>query len=110
MKKINLDHVPNCGGSIVSKNILDGKGRLKWCVRDEPINDVDNGWRFFSDIDTEEFLNSANNMQVVSWNSMVQIEPAILAIFELPIGSDLEFSEFKGEKHFYDTISGKKVI
>lgn len=48
--------IPDAGGSIVSKNILSHKGKLRWCVREESVNDVDNGWRFFSDIDTEEYL------------------------------------------------------
>ena len=41
------------GGSIVSKNILQGKGRLKWCIREKSVNKLDNGWRFLSDIDTD---------------------------------------------------------
>lgn len=39
--------ISNAGGSIVSKNILSHKGKLRWCVREESVNDVDNGWRFF---------------------------------------------------------------
>ena len=32
--------ISNAGGSIVSKNILSHKGKLRWCVREEAINDV----------------------------------------------------------------------
>ena len=39
------------------KNILNNKGKLKWLLRDESINDVDNSWSFFSDID-DEFINN----------------------------------------------------
>lgn len=31
------------GGSIVSRNILENKGRIKWCFRENPVNSVDNG-------------------------------------------------------------------
>ena len=55
MNKV-VTFIPDAGGSIVSKNILSHKGKLRWCVREESVNDVDNGWRFFSDIDTEEYL------------------------------------------------------
>ena len=61
MNKV-VTFIPNAGGSIVSKNILSHKGKLRWCVREESVNDVDNGWRFFSDIDTEEYLSKADNM------------------------------------------------
>lgn len=43
------------GGSIVSKNILEHKGNLKWCIKESPVNELDNGWRFLSDIDTDDF-------------------------------------------------------
>ena len=36
----------NMGGSIVSKIILENKGRIKWCFREESMNYVDNGWRY----------------------------------------------------------------
>ena len=35
--------ISNAGGSIVSKNILSHKGKLRWCVREEAINDVKKG-------------------------------------------------------------------
>ena len=35
----------NLGGCIVSKNILEGKGNIKWCFREKPSNELDNGWR-----------------------------------------------------------------
>ena len=64
MNKV-VTFIPNAGGSIVSKNILSHKGKLRWCVREESVNDVDNGWRFFSDIDTEEYLSKADNMILI---------------------------------------------
>lgn len=46
MNKV-VTFITDAGGSIVSKNILSHKGKLRWCVREESVNDVDNGWRFF---------------------------------------------------------------
>ena len=39
----------NLGGCVVSKNILEKRGRLKWCFREESVNNIDNGWRFLSE-------------------------------------------------------------
>lgn len=50
-----MEFIKNPGGCVVSNNIINKKGVLKWCVRDESLNPVDNGWRFLSDIDTEDF-------------------------------------------------------
>lgn len=97
-------------GIMVSKNILEGKGNLRWCCRIEPCNDVDSGWRFYSDIDTDQFLNSSENVQILSWEQMVEIEPVIECIFELPVGTELSFIEKDGIKNFYDASTGLKII
>ena len=100
----------NLGGSIVSKNIIDGKGKLTWCYRHEPEDEVDNGWCFFSDIDTDEFLESVENVQILSWAQVVEIEPAVADIFDFPFGCELELVEEDGEKHFYDANTGIRII
>ena len=73
----------NMGGSIVSRNVLENKGRLKWCFREDPVNAVDNGWRFLSEIDTDEFLQESSNMVICDWGTIFDIEPAVMPIFIL---------------------------
>lgn len=97
------------GGSVVSKNILGKKGKLKWLIREESMNSVDNGWRMFSDIDTDEFLSNASNMAICDWGTIFEIEPAIMSIFEMPIGTELELVEENGKKYFINTLSGEKL-
>ena len=104
------DKYLNLGGSIVSKNIIEGKGVLTWCYRNEPVNDADNGWAFFSDIDTDEFLESVDSVRILSWAQVVEIEPAVAAIFDFPFGCELELVDEDGEKHFYDANTGIKII
>ena len=97
------------GGCIVSKNTLDNKGKLKWCVRENAVNDLDNGWRFFADIDTEEFLSDARNMCVCNYDSVVEIEPAVLFIYDFPVGADLTLIEENGSKFFVETETGERI-
>lgn len=91
------------GGSVVSKNILNGNGKLKWCIKDCPINEFDNGWRFLSDIDTDEFLEDPSNMTICDWNTIVEIEPAVIGIFDMPIGTDITLIYEDNKKYFIDT-------
>ncbi|MFA0814202.1 MAG: DUF2185 domain-containing protein [Anaerofustis sp.] len=97
------------GGCIISRNIIDAKGELRWCVKDEAVNELDNGWRFFADIDTEDFLNNPDNMVVCDWNTIVEIEPAVMAVFDLPTGTDLTFVVKDGRKFFISTSTGKEI-
>ncbi len=88
------------GGSIVSRNILEQKGRIKWCFRENPVNPLDNGWRFLSEIDTDEFLSDSTNMVVCDWGTVIEIEPAVISIFNLPIGTEL-IIEYDGEQKYF---------
>ena len=98
--------IENAGGCVVSKNILFGRGKLRWCVREKSINDIDNGWRFFSDIDSEEYLANQDNMSICDFNTVVNIEPAILAIYDLPVGTDIELKQVNGKKVFINSNTG----
>lgn len=102
--------IPNAGGCVVSKNVLNHKGKLRWCVREESVNEKDNGWRFFSDIDTEEYLGKADNMCICDFNTIANIEPAILAIYNCKVGSDIELVEEKGKKFFLNNNTGEKIL
>ena len=106
MSKV-VTFIADAGGCIVSKNILDHKGKLKWCVREESLNNMDNGWRFFSDIDTDEYLSKADNMCICDFNTVANIEPAIIAIYNCEVGTDIELVEENGKKFFLDNNTGK---
>lgn len=101
--------IKNAGGSIVSKNIIDGKGEIKWIFREEPVNQNDNGWRFLSNIDDEQYINNPRNLVVCDFNTVAVIEPAVISIYLLPIGTDLEFVTENNKKYFIDTLTGKVV-
>jgi len=104
-----MDNMKNLGGVIISKNIIEKNGLLKWCIREEPMNINDNGWRFFSDIDTEEYLADTQNLAVYNWESVFEIEPAIGLIFDMSIGTELTLI-YDGEKKFFvDSNTGKRI-
>lgn len=98
------------GGSVVSNNILNNKGQLKWCIKEEPANNLDNGWRFLSDVDTDEFLSDTVNMSICDWQTIFEIEPAIMKIFDMPIGTDITLLSENNKRYFVYTDSGEKVI
>ena len=98
------------GGSIISKNILEGKGKLKWCIRDESVDPVDNGWMFLSDIDTDEYMNNPENFTFVAWDTVVEIEPAVEYIFNCPPKIYLALEEEERKKCFYDTDTEELIF
>ena len=97
------------GASIVSNNILENKANIKWILRENSVNELDNGWRFLSEIDTEEYLSDAENMSICDWSTIVDIEPAVLSIFNMPIGTELTMIYEEERVCFLDTITGQKL-
>lgn len=89
-------------GCIISNNLLENKGILKWCFRENPVRLQDTGWRFLSDIDTNAFLNDPKNLSVCSLNTIIQMEPAVLSILNFPINTDLTLVSKNGQKYFID--------
>lgn len=103
------EYIKDAGGCIVSKNILNGKGKIKWLLREESLNEIDNGWRLLSDVDDNNFINDPQNLVVCDFNTVANIEPAIIGIYLLPVGSDLQLVVQNGEISFYDNIAGTKI-
>ena len=101
--------VENAGGCIVTKSILDGTSKLKWLFRDEPANPADNGWRAIGDTDTQEYLDNPANSAAVDFNTLANIEPAVLAVLDLPVGADLEFHHDETGRYFVDASTGQRI-
>lgn len=95
------------GGCIVTRSLLDRQSTLKWLFREESVNPADNGWRAIGDSDTQEYLDNPANSVVVDFDRLVEIEPAVLMVYELPVGADLEFDAAR--KVFIDAATGKEI-
>ena len=100
-------YIQGAGGTIVSKSILNGTSRLKWLFLQEGGHG--NGWIAFGDTDTQEYVNDVKNMEIVDFNILANIEPAVADVFYMPMGSDLEFRSDKTGTYFVDTRTGKEI-
>lgn len=93
------------GACIVTKSLLEGTSRLKWMFREN--NGIGTGWVALGDTDTQEYINQAENLTVVDFSSLMEIEPAVRNIFYMPIGADLEF--ISDERYFVNTRTGEEI-
>ncbi|MCM1118352.1 MAG: DUF2185 domain-containing protein [bacterium] len=100
-------YIRGAGGTIVTKSILDGTSKLKWMFRQD--GGPGNGWVAFGDKDSQEYVDDANNMAVVDFNTLANIEPTVVNVFYMPYGSDLEFCCDKTGKYFIDTRTGEEI-
>ncbi len=105
----NKNAMENAGGTVITKSIYEGQSSLKWIYRESPSNENDNGWRAIGDTDTQEYMDDPQNSIVVDFNTLVEIEPAVLKIYELPVGTDLELVYDGKERYFVDTNTGERL-
>ena len=108
-KETELPKTHNLGGCLITKSLYEGSSKLKWVFREKSVNPADNGWRAIGDTDTEEYINTPGNNVVVDFDRLVEIEPAVLSIYEMPEGTDLEFCHDDTGRYFFDSNTGKRV-
>lgn len=100
----------NMGGSIITRNIFEKGKNILWCIKNEPVNELDNGWRFFSEDDTDEYLANSDNMLVCDWGTVFEIEPLVSLIFDFPVGTELILEYYDGlKKRFIDAKTGEII-
>ena len=102
-------YVENAGSCIVTKSILNGETKFRWLFREEPLNNVDTGWMAFGDSDNDDYVNDPKNLTVVDLNTLINIEPTILNVYEMPIGTDLIFIEEDGDKYFINAKTNEQI-
>ncbi|PEU81382.1 hypothetical protein COL11_00775 [Bacillus anthracis] len=106
MRSVNMKvNNSDFGGFIVSKNVVAGKP-IRYTFREKSAVPQLNGWTIYSLEDDDEYVNDSSNFQVLGANSILEIAPVMLEIFDAPYGTDLCWLYKEGvHVGFYDLIS-----
>lgn len=105
----DTEFIPKAGACLATRNVLSGAGLVRWMVRKPSQASVDNGWQIFSHIDTSEYLNESSNWQIVDYNDLCAIEPALIGIWDLPVGSDLQLVRDELGIRVVETATGREI-
>lgn len=103
------EFISAAGACLASTNVMQGRGLVRWMVRGASQHPADNGWRIFSHIDTPEYLNDPANLQIVDFNEVCSIEPALIGIWDMPVGSDLEIARDEPAIRLVDAKTGREI-
>ncbi|ART73767.1 hypothetical protein BTO20_20085 [Mycobacterium dioxanotrophicus] len=88
---------------------MERRGRVRWMWRRPSQTGVDNGWRIMSEIDTSEYLNERESWQIVDYNDVCYIEPALVGIWDFEVGSDLEVVRDESGIRIFDIPTGRQI-
>ena len=56
----------------ITKDILNNNKKIRFMYHEQPDNEFDSGWRFFSGDETQEFVDDSNNLIFISLYEVVQ--------------------------------------
>ena len=82
--------IPNVGGCMATDKITVEGLLVGYMYREEPVNDIDNGWRFFSGTEDQEYVDNPDNTCIYNTNTIANYDPAIIPYLQLPIGTECE--------------------
>ncbi len=78
------------GGCIATDKITVEGELVDYMVREEPMNEIDSGWQFFSGTETQEYVDDPNNSAIYDVNTIANYDRAIIPYLNLPAGAQLE--------------------
>lgn len=78
------------GGCIATDKITVEGELVDYMIREEPNNDIDSGWQFYSGTEDQEYIDNPENSAIYDVNTIANYDPAIIPYLNLPIGTQLE--------------------
>jgi hypothetical protein len=78
--------IPNMGGCFATDRITVDGMKVGYMYRDEPDNDIDSGWRFFSGDESQDYADDLTNTAIYDVNTICNYDPAIIPLLPTPAG------------------------
>mgnify|MGYP002755882882 FL=1 len=104
-----MEFIPNAGACLATLNVINRTGVVRWMVRVPSQMPADNGWQIMSHLDTTEYLSDPANWRIVDFNDLCAIEPALIGIWDMPVGSDLQIVRDELSIRIFDTPTGREI-
>lgn len=78
------------GGCIATDLITVEGNPVMYMYREEPRNERDSGWRFFSGLEDDAYMATPSFHAVYDVNTIANYDPTIVIFLDAPIGSEFE--------------------
>lgn len=78
-------------GAATATDMITVEGKdIGYMYREEPINNIDSGWRFFSGDEDDDYISNNDNTSFYNINTIANYDPSIILYLNKPIGSAWE--------------------
>ena len=93
--KIRANQIKNIatgfGAGIATDSIMVDGNPITYMYREKAENDIDSGWRFFSGLEDQDYVDNPDNLAVYNINTIANYTPAIIPYLNAPVGAELEY-------------------
>jgi hypothetical protein len=84
-----VDLISDVGACMATDRITVEGLPVRWMYREEPFDDIDSGWRFFSGTEDQAYVDDPHNTCIFNTNTIANYDPAIIPYLGLPVGTEL---------------------
>ncbi|MDK2125836.1 DUF2185 domain-containing protein [Parachitinimonas caeni] len=85
-------------GLCVATDLITVEGQpIGYMVREEPEDDQDSGWRFFTGNEDDRYIDNPKNFSLLDVNVLANYDPSIIPLLDSPIGAAFD----KGDNGVY---------
>lgn len=78
---------PGRGGCYATDHITVEGHRVGYMYRELAEGSSDSGWRFFSGLETDEYANDPQNLEIYDVNTIANYDPEIIPLLDAPAGT-----------------------
>jgi len=64
--------------------------KVGFMYREEGDNDLDSGWRFLCGLESQDYMDDADNHAVYDVNTIANCDPEVIPFLDAPVGSAFE--------------------
>ena len=94
LKEEDIKQLIELKGSCIASDTITVEGqKVGYMYRENPSNDTDSGWRFFSGNEDEEYTNNSNNFEIYDLNTICNYDQSIIPYLNAEINSKFSRNE-----------------
>ena len=82
--------IPSIGVCVATDKIMKDKMLVGFMYREEPEEDIDSGWRFFSGTEDQDYVDDPDNSAVYDLETIMDIDSGIIPYLKMPYGTEME--------------------
>jgi hypothetical protein len=84
------------GSCIATDHITVDGHRVSYMYREHTDENGDSGWRFFSGLESDEYVNDPANLEIYNVNTIANYDPEIIPLLSAPFGAAFARDERTG--------------